>query len=37
MTKQTENLIKQGESQNIEFEDFLSLKKKIIETGLLVD
>jgi hypothetical protein len=32
MSKQTENLIKQGESQNIEFKDSLSLKREIGET-----
>jgi ATP-dependent DNA helicase RecG len=32
MTKKTENLIKQGESQNIEFKDSLSLKREIGET-----
>jgi predicted HTH transcriptional regulator len=32
MSNKTENLITQGESQNIEFKDSLSLKREIGET-----
>lgn len=39
MPEEIENLIKQGESQNIEFEfkDFLILEREIRETGLSTD
>ena len=37
MPNQTPNLIKKGESQNIEFEDSLGLKREIGEMGLSAD